>query len=172
MTRDEARARAGQDAMTIWKLGLMGSLLYAAAMMPSSDALAVDVRPGIWGLTRSVERDGRITVLPAQSRCISALAAANSREGAEFISNLGGFRSLETRLGPGACKVVDAKNAATLLNWTFVCKGKAVVRQEGRLIADGPEHFTMQVRTQMTTGDQWLASTITAEGRYKGECPQ
>lgn len=158
--------------MTIWKMGLMGGLLCAAAMMPSSSAEAIDVRPGIWDLTRSVERDGRVTILPAQSRCISALAAANSREGAEFIRNLGGLRSLEARLGPGACKLVEAKNAATLLHWTFICKGKAVVRQEGRVVADDPEHFTMQVRTQMTTGDQWLASTITAEARYKGECPQ
>lgn len=158
--------------MTVWKLGVTGSLICAAAMMPASIAEAIDVKPGVWELTGSIERDGRVSVLPPGSRCISARAAADSREGAEFILNLGGFRSLEARLGHGTCKMAEAKNTGALLTWSFVCKGKAVVRQDGQVLADGPEHFTMQVRTQMTTGDRWLASTITTEGRYKGECPK
>lgn len=147
-----------------------GAIILAAALCLAAPGGAVDLKPGLWEITGSVERDGRTSQRPAQSRCISVRAAQASREDTGFIMDLAGFARLKARLGAEACKIVESGNGPTRLDWRFICKGDAIIEQKGILRADDPGRFAMEVTTRMTTGDKWLSSTMRTEGRYMGEC--
>ncbi len=148
-----------------------GGVLLVAAIA-ATPAVAVELKPGLWELTGTVERDGRTAPRPAQSRCITARAAQASRADSLFIEDLGALRQLKARLGEDACKLMDSRNDRTLLNWRVICKGTIMVEQVGNIRAEDPERFEMNVTTRITNGEKWLTSLVTAEGRYKGECPQ
>lgn len=147
-----------------------GAIVLAAALCLAVPGGAVDLKPGLWEITGSVERDGRVWQRPAQSRCISVRAAEASREDIGFIMDLAGFARLKARLGAEACKIVESGNKPARLDWRFICKCDAIIEQKGILRADDPARFAMEVTTRMTTGDKWLSSTMRTEGRYMGEC--
>ena len=147
-------------------------ILLAVAAVLATPAAAVDLKPGLWELTGAVERDGRSMPRPSQSRCISAKAAQASRIDSAFIEDLGALRQLRARLGKDACKIVESQNAPALLTWRVVCKGAIIIEQLGSVRAADPKRFDMDVTTRITNGEKWVTSRVTAEGRYKGECPQ
>ena len=149
-----------------------GGVLLAAALCLAAPVRAVDLKPGMWEITGSVERDGRTAQRPAQSRCISVRAARASRDDVSFILDLAGFSKLKARFGEDACRLVESGNSPMRLDWRFICKGDAIIEQRGSIRAQGAERFTMDVTTRMTTGEKWLSSSLRTEGRYKGECPK
>lgn len=148
------------------------SAFLAALALMAAPAAAIEVRPGLWELTGMAERDGRAVARPAQTRCISERAARASQDSSSFIENLGALRSLRKRLGEDACRIAESHNDATRLTWRTLCKGSAMIEQLGSIRLDGPDRLDMEVTTRMTTGDKWITSTVTIEGRYIGECPR
>ena len=156
----------------VFKMVVWGGLVLAAANFVALPASALDVKPGLWDVTGTVERDGRTASRPAQSRCISAREVQGARGDGAFIAELGGLSALKARLGEDACTLAEAQNSPRLLNWRLVCKGKVIVQQVGAVRSENSEQFELDVTTRITNGERWLTSRVTAEGRYMGECPR
>lgn len=163
---------AGRDSMMSRGGAYWSSAFLAAAALMATPAAAIEVKPGLWELTGTSVRDGRAVARPSQTRCISERAARASQNNTGFIDDLGAMQALKKRLGDDACRIAESHNDARQMSWRYLCKGSTMVEQLGSIRLDGPDRLDMEVTTRMTTGDKWISSTVTMQGRFLGECPR
>lgn len=153
-----------------------GSLLIATstliAALSALPAAAVEMQSGLWELTTKVDRDGALSTRSPRYRCVTAQAADAARARTDFDITSGAKAALSARFGRDACKLIDAKNGRDLMTWRLQCTGRPSAQQEGTARFDNPRHYTLIIRTSITTADKTVTSVVTAEGRHKGECPR
>lgn len=135
-------------------------------------AAAVEMRPGLWELTTQVEQNGAGSTRPQRSRCVTAEAAEAARTKSDFDISAHAKKSLNSRFGRDACKLTDEKNSRDLISWRLQCTGKSSAEQEGVARFDSPEHYTLAIRTSMTSAGKTVTSVVKVEGRHRGECPK
>lgn len=135
-------------------------------------AAAVEMQPGLWELTTRVEQDGAASTRPTRSRCVTAEAADAARTKTDFDIAARSKKLLNSRFGQDACKLTDEKNSQDLISWRLRCTGVRSAEQEGVARFDSPRHYTLTIRTTMTSADKTVTSVVTVEGRHRGECPR
>lgn len=146
-----------------------GTLVEAWCALP---AASVELQPGLWELTGTIDRDGTVSARSPRLRCVTPEAAGAARAGAGFDLGAGARAALGARFGRDACRLTEAVRGETLVTWRLQCGGDPGAEQVGTVRFDGPRHYTLTIRTSLTAGARTVTSVLTAEGRHKGECPR
>jgi hypothetical protein len=144
-----------------------GTALLVSLRLP---AHAVEMQPGLWELTTTLDDYGTVSKHPPHRHCVTAedAKAASSRSD-DAIGDM-----LKGKLGADdihkLCKVTEAKNISGLARWRVLCAGTPDLEQVVTARFDGPRHYTLVIKTSMTARNRTFTSTRTTEGYYKGEC--
>lgn len=147
----------------------------AAASVPVAipgRAASVELRPGLWELTGTIDRDGDVSVRKPRFRCVSPEMARAAAADAELDLGAAARAILQDRFGRDACRLVRETNSDRALAWRLRCTGTPSAEQEGTVRFESPRRYTVTIRTRMTAADRTVASTVTTEGRHRGECPR
>lgn len=146
-----------------------GFLAVISASLPAS---AIEMRPGLWALSTTIDRNGAVATRPSRTICVTAQKAAAARINrlADAVEVLKG--KLDARLVGRNCQMFGAKSDAEATRWSLRCAGSSIVEQESRLKFESPDHFVLTIRTSGVVRDAPFAIVATTEGRRDGACPQ
>lgn len=144
----------------------------AAGTLAGTPVAALEMQPGLWEVTGTVERDGQISERRPRFRCVSPEMARTVATDGELELGAGARVMLDDRFGRNACRLTRDRTDDRVLVWQLRCTGTPAAEQDGTVRFESPRHYTVQVRTRMTSGDRTVASTVTTEGRHRGECPR
>lgn len=144
----------------------------AAGIVAGTPVAAAEVQPGLWEVTGQVERDGTVTERRPRLRCVSPEMARTAAADGDLDLGAGARVMLNDRFGPDACRLTRDRSGDRLIGWRLTCAGDPGAEQEGTVRFESPRHYTVTVRTSMTSGDRKATSVVTVVGRHKGECPR
>jgi len=127
----------------------------------ASPAGAEGLQAGYWKVTSSPEINGRPAPANERMRCLTPAEVADP--GKTF--------SPEANTVNATCERVEHEVTATSLKWRLACTGQVAMDIAGAFAFDTPQHYSAEVRTQMTMAGQTMASRVKIEGERVGECP-
>jgi hypothetical protein len=145
------------------------TLINALSGLPTA---AVEMQPGLWEVTTIVDHNGAVSTRSPRLKCINAEGPNAAGTNADFGFSADARAMLSARFGQDACKLVEAKNGKDLITWRLQCTGKLSAEQEGSVRFDNPQHYTATIRSSITSDKKTVTSTVTTEGRHRGDCPR
>jgi hypothetical protein len=143
-----------------------------ASSLALSEAVAIEMQPGLWVLTSKSERGGVGQTNPTKVRCISAEESKSAASRTSVALTVRATALLNDRFGKDACKIIESKKTDDGASWLMRCNGITTAEQEGGLKFDSPRHYTSSIRTTVSFQGKTATSTLTSEGRRTGECPK
>jgi hypothetical protein len=133
----------------------------AALLLAGGLAQADGLQAGYWKVTSRPEINGAEAPANERMRCLTAAE----------VADLGKTFSPEANTVNATCTRAEHEVAATSLRWRLVCTGQLDIEIAGAFSFDTPQHYSAEVRTQMTMAGQTMQSRVKIEGERVGECP-
>ena len=133
----------------------------AAFLLAGGLAYADGLQAGYWKVTSTPEINGAPAPPNERMRCMTPAEVAD----------------LDTTFSPQAntvgatCERAEHEVTATSLKWRLKCTGQVDMDVAGAFLFDTPQHYSAEVRSQMTMAGQTMQSRLKIEGERVGECP-
>src|SRR5437763_13712448 len=137
---------------------LIAATLIALAASPAG---ADGLQAGYWKVTSAPEINGAAAPGNERMRCLTPAE----------VSDLGKTFSPESNTVNATCERVEHEVTPTSLKWRLACTGQVTMDVAGAFAFDTPQHYSAEVRTQMTMAGQTVNSRVRIEGERIGECP-
>ena len=134
------------------------ALLVALAAAP---AQADGLQAGYWKVTSTPEINGAGAPANERMRCLTAAE----------VADLGKTFSPEASTVNASCERTAHELTPTSLKWRLACTGQIDMDVAGAFSFDTPQHYSAEVRSQMTMAGQTMQSRVKIEGERVGECP-
>lgn len=135
--------------------------LLVVALFAASPAGADGLQAGHWKVTSKPEINGRPGPPNERMRCLTPAE----------VADVGTTFSPQANTVNATCERVEYAVTGTSLKWRLSCTGQVTMDVAGAFLFDTPQHYSAEVRTQMTMAGQTSQSRVTIEGERVGECP-
>ena len=135
--------------------------LIALCLVAGGFAHADGLQAGYWKVTSTPEINGQAAPGNERMRCLT---------GAE-VADLSKTFSPQANTVNASCERVEHELTATSLKWRLTCTGQVDMDVAGAFSFDTPQHYSAEVRTQMSMAGQTMQSRLKIEGARVGECP-
>jgi hypothetical protein len=135
--------------------------LVAPFLLAASLAHADGLQAGYWKVTSAPEINGAPAPRNERMRCLTAAE----------VADLGKTFSPEANTVNATCERTEHEVTPTSLKWRLTCTGQANMNVAGAFSFDTPQHYSAEVRTQMTMAGRTMQSRVKIEGERLGECP-
>jgi hypothetical protein len=132
-----------------------------AAFLLASPAGADGLQAGQWKVISTPEINGAPAPPNERMRCLTPAE----------VADLGKTFSPEANTVNATCERTEHEVTATSLKWRLVCTGQVTMEVAGAFAFDTPQHYSAEVRTQMTMAGQTMQTRLKIEGERVGECP-
>jgi hypothetical protein len=133
----------------------------AAFLLATGLAAADGLQAGYWKVTSRPEINGQAAPPNERMRCLTPAE----------VADIGKTFSPEASTQNAQCERVEHEVTATSLKWRLTCTGQVNMDVAGAFSFDTPQHYSAEVRTQMTMGGPTMTSRVRIEGERVGECP-
>jgi hypothetical protein len=133
----------------------------AALLLAGSSAHADGLQAGYWKVTSAPEINGAPAPVSERMRCLTPAE----------VADLGKTFSPEANTVNASCERAEHDVTPTSLKWRLTCTGQVNMDIAGAFAFDTPQHYSAEVRTQMTMAGQTMQSRVKIEGERVGECP-
>jgi hypothetical protein len=135
--------------------------LIAPFLLAASLAHADGLQAGYWKVTSTPEINGQAAPPNERMRCLTP----------PEVADLGKTFSPEANTVGATCERAEYELTGTSLKWRLKCTGQVNMDIAGAFSFDTPQHYSAEVRTQMTMGGPTMQSRVKIEGERVGDCP-
>jgi hypothetical protein len=133
----------------------------AAVLLAAGLAQADGLQAGYWKVTSTPQINGQDAPANERMRCLTPAE----------VADLGKTFSPEANTVNASCTRAEHELTPTSLRWRLTCTGHVNMGVAGAFSFDTPQHYSAEVRTQMTMAGQTMQSRLKIEGERVGECP-